>query len=283
MAEVRHYMHGWIRVGADGKPVNEHSGTPLTKGVAAVAARTDPVGIKYGPGSKEHSDAVHAEVSKLMAAGDHNTASKVLDRHWYHVQPKTSYMPGPSVPSGRAAPSNAGSTAPGPTAPNMNAPYNTSTVAPPKAKKAASSSSSSAHPHAPAGSPQGGQFVVASGSGGTTASPQQQATVKGVQKALGLSPTGKVTPADAEKIKAYQRKHGLVVDGKVGAQTAAAILGKKATAPGTLKASDQKALAKVQHTVRSAALLYEHRVVADYEPLKLRPIEDYQRSYRTRA
>jgi peptidoglycan hydrolase-like protein with peptidoglycan-binding domain len=47
--------------------------------------------------------------------------------------------------------------------------------------------------------------------------------VKALQSALGLKPTGRFTAAVTRAVKAFQRNHGLTVDGIVGPQTAAAL------------------------------------------------------------
>ncbi len=69
--------------------------------------------------------------------------------------------------------------------------------------------------HAPPGSPQGGQFISAGSSGGA-------ATGASVRMGAGGAP---LTTA---QIMAFQRAHGLQVDGIIGSQTAAALLGQKA-------------------------------------------------------
>jgi HK97 family phage prohead protease len=106
-----------------------------------------------------------------------------------------------------------------------------------------------AHPRAPAGAATGGQFVSADSSkgeaGGKGASADKTDQVKAVQKLLGLKPTGVFSKDDAEKLKAYQKAHGLVVDGKAGTQTINALLGKGKKGPGALSAADRKALLDV--------------------------------------
>lgn len=69
--------------------------------------------------------------------------------------------------------------------------------------------SAGGHPRAAAGSASGGQFVSAGSSG---------ATAEGAKRALG----GRLTDAS---IRAFQKAHGLQVDGTIGRQTAAALLG----------------------------------------------------------
>jgi len=102
------------------------------------------------------------------------------------------------------------------------------------------------HPRGPTGSPTGGQFVSADAgkgeAGGEGATDEKTAEVKAVQKLLGLEPTGRFSPADAEAVKKYQREHGLQVDGKVGAQTIASLLGEGKRAPGKLTDADRQKL-----------------------------------------
>src|SRR5947208_15068131 len=56
-------------------------------------------------------------------------------------------------------------------------------------------------------------------------------SVAAVQRALGVNPTGNFGPVTARAVRAFQRSHGLTVDGIVGPQTSAAlVLGGAATA-----------------------------------------------------
>lgn len=90
--------------------------------------------------------------------------------------------------------------------------------------------SEQAHPRAGKGQPGGGRFVAAGSSG---------QPVKRVQKELGDKETGKWDDKLTSAVKAYQKQHGLLVDGIVGAQTWASFQGKKA-APGALPAGWDK-------------------------------------------
>lgn len=58
--------------------------------------------------------------------------------------------------------------------------------------------------------------------------------VSGVQKKLGIKATGTYDNNTVARIKRYQKNHGLQVDGVIGSQTAASLLGKTARAPGKL-------------------------------------------------
>jgi hypothetical protein len=69
----------------------------------------------------------------------------------------------------------------------------------------------SLHPRAAKGVPGGGRFITAN-------SDQSHAAVKGAKRKLG----GRLS---TERIRAFQRQHGLKVDGVIGRQTAAALLG----------------------------------------------------------
>jgi peptidoglycan hydrolase-like protein with peptidoglycan-binding domain len=69
----------------------------------------------------------------------------------------------------------------------------------------------SKHPRAGKGNPTGGQFITA-GSTGNEA--------RGAEEAIGAKPDGVIDDADVAKIKEFQKANGLVVDGKIGTQTA---------------------------------------------------------------
>lgn len=121
---------------------------------------------------------------------------------------------------------------------------------------------SSKHPRGAKGTHQGGKFVKA-GSSGTP--------VKEVQKRLGHQQTGKFGYSTVAAVQAYQRAHGLKVDGIVGRQTAQALLGNrnaKVISPGALSAADAKALGisatrggKAKTTKTRAAKPKPHKVV----------------------
>lgn len=85
--------------------------------------------------------------------------------------------------------------------------------------------------------PGGGQFI----SGGSTG-----ADVKAVERGLGLQVTGTYSSGVAASVRSYQRKHGLLVDGIVGRQTALALAGMphraRKVGPGALDAHSRKLL-----------------------------------------
>jgi hypothetical protein len=58
---------------------------------------------------------------------------------------------------------------------------------------------------------------------GTVESGDRGASVKGVQRALGITADGVFGPATKRAVKRFQRRHGLTVDGVVGPQTLAAL------------------------------------------------------------
>lgn len=86
------------------------------------------------------------------------------------------------------------------------------------------------HPRAAAGTPGGGKFIT-SGSTGTFR--------QSVIKKLGGS------SFDKQDIRKYQRRNDLLVDGKIGSQTAASLLGIKPRAPGELTAGLKQRLSAV--------------------------------------
>ncbi len=92
-----------------------------------------------------------------------------------------------------------------------------------------------AHPRAAAGSSAGGQFVTAQGSSAG------QGARSGAQKLL----KEKLTE---ESIRRYQRQHGLAVDGKIGRQTAASLLGDESASklkPGSMTTTQRRQLEAV--------------------------------------
>src|SRR5207247_1795850 len=70
------------------------------------------------------------------------------------------------------------------------------------------------------------------GGGGTLQRGSSGSGVAAIQRALGVSPTGNFGPVTDRAVRAFQRSHGLVVDGIVGPQTSAA-LGLGGSAPAT--------------------------------------------------
>jgi Putative peptidoglycan binding domain len=89
------------------------------------------------------------------------------------------------------------------------------------------------HPRAGKG-PGGGRFITAK------SNPQQDKAAKGAKRKLGGS-------LDTARIRSFQRQHGLVVDGVIGRQTAAALLGNpraKAIPTGRLTPKQEAALKK---------------------------------------
>lgn len=84
---------------------------------------------------------------------------------------------------------------------------------------------------------QGGQFIKKGQSG---------AAVRAVQQEIGMGqPTGNFDQATVKAVKQYQRDNGLAVDGIVGAQTAASLLGSTARAPGALGQNQEVKLAQM--------------------------------------
>lgn len=84
--------------------------------------------------------------------------------------------------------------------------------------------------------PGGGRFISDGASG---------EDVRAVERGLGLQVTGTYTSGVIASVMAFQRKHGLKVDGVVGRQTAAALSGDKdaaKVAPGELTRRDRKRL-----------------------------------------
>lgn len=107
-----------------------------------------------------------------------------------------------------------------------------------KSKSSSSSSNSefdSKHPRAKGGA-TGGQFIRKGAS---------NQAVKGVQSKLGIKTTGTFDASTKKRVEQFQRKHGLVVDGIVGAQTASALLGKSAQKPGVMSTGLRHQLKKL--------------------------------------
>jgi peptidoglycan hydrolase-like protein with peptidoglycan-binding domain len=110
-------------------------------------------------------------------------------------------------------------------------------IKPEKASSSSSSSSSEFNKKHPRGSgSQGGQFIRKGAS---------NQAVTGVQKKLGIKTTGTFGGNTIQAVKKYQREHGLVVDGIVGAQTASSLLGKSAMKPGAMSTGLRHALKKL--------------------------------------
>lgn len=70
--------------------------------------------------------------------------------------------------------------------------------------------------------------------------------VGGIQKKLGIKQTGTYDKNTVAKVRAYQEAHNLQVDGIVGAQTAASMLGKSSRKPGELPGGLRSALQRLK-------------------------------------
>lgn len=81
----------------------------------------------------------------------------------------------------------------------------------------------------------GGKFALQQGAQG------QQ--VKGAQQKLGIKADGQFGVQTRQAVMNYQRKHNLVVDGVIGSQTAASLLGQGPMAVGNMTAAQAAALA----------------------------------------
>lgn len=96
---------------------------------------------------------------------------------------------------------------------------------PEKKKKSSSSNSDFERKHPRGSGDKGGQFIRKGAS---------NQAVKGVQSKLGMKVTGTADASFKARVERYQRKHGLQVDGVVGRQTAASMLGLKSRSPGAM-------------------------------------------------
>lgn len=93
------------------------------------------------------------------------------------------------------------------------------------------------HPRGTKGTATGGKFIRKGAS--------NQATT-GVQRKLGIKkPSGTFDERTRKRVMQYQRNHGLQVDGIVGAQTAASMLGKSPRKPGELPSGLRHGLKKL--------------------------------------
>lgn len=102
------------------------------------------------------------------------------------------------------------------------------------------------HPRGKKGTPEGGKFVKKGSSG---------ADVRAVQAAVGAREDGKFGRFTESAVRRFQRQHGLVVDGKVGHQTALALAGRfeaaKRANTGRLTDQDRRRIAKAGKRARS--------------------------------
>jgi hypothetical protein len=120
---------------------------------------------------------------------------------------------------------------------------------PPKAKSSSTKSSSSKYDPNKHPRDQIGQFLQKGHTG---------PAVKGIQQKLGIKPTGTYDSSTVARIRTYQENHGLVVDGIVGAQTAASLLGKPKRKIGALPGGLRKGLqGLVKHKLKEEEVLSE--------------------------
>lgn len=93
------------------------------------------------------------------------------------------------------------------------------------------------HKRGKKGTKEGGRFVRKGDSG---------TDVSRAQRALGMSPDGKATAAFASAVIAFQKRHGLKVDGVIGRQTARALAGDvegaRKTSPGAMRGRERRLL-----------------------------------------
>lgn len=82
-----------------------------------------------------------------------------------------------------------------------------------KSKSSSSSKTSSGQKRAPKGTPNGGQFIGTGGNG---------PIISGIRKRLGVN--GANGAKTKSRVEAFQKRHGLTVDGIIGRQTATALL-----------------------------------------------------------
>lgn len=113
-------------------------------------------------------------------------------------------------------------------------------------KKSSSSTTSSFNSEHPRGTGAlGGQFIRKGASGGA---------VKAIQQKLGIKTTGTVEGATVRRIRTYQENHNLKVDGVIGSQTAASLLGRPAKAPGALTDGLTRGLRRLTRKLHAEAL-----------------------------
>jgi hypothetical protein len=96
-----------------------------------------------------------------------------------------------------------------------------------------------------------------------------------VQRLLGVTPDGAFGPITLGAVKAFQRSHGLLVDGQVGPHTWAALIAEDAGRPGEL------VLRLGSHGGAVAAMQGRLEITADgdFGPITLRAVMDFQRTH----
>jgi hypothetical protein len=115
-------------------------------------------------------------------------------------------------------------------------------VNPEKKKKGTNSNSEFNRLHPRGSGASGGQFVRKGSSG---------REVTAIQRRLGISETGTFGGHTKRRVEQFQKRHGLQVDGVVGAQTVAALRGNTSAAPGKLTKNDRRYLRR--YTRRTSA------------------------------